>query len=177
MGVIIRITGGATIVFFFFFYVGAQFIGGGKTIFAMFGLSLDWHDFKCYSHSSVHTIYGGFKSVIYTDCVQSLLMISALCIAPLVGLYYISKAPDVFASGIFEAMIKAAEPRYTSLFGGFSGWRAIVFVVSEASWLFGFLGGLPQLNVRFMAIKDERESVLVETLGILWTLLAILERL
>jgi len=169
MGIIIRVAGGATIVFFFFFYLGAQFIGGGKTLFAMFGIEVWVGMILAAIFILPYTIYGGFQSVIYTDCVQSLLMISALCITPLVGLHYISKAPDVFASGIFEAMIKAAEPRYTSLFGGFSGWRAIIFVVSEASWLFGFLGGLPQLNARFMAIKNEQEVRIGRNVGILWT--------
>ena len=35
----IRITGSFTIVFFFFFYIGAQFIGGAKTLENLFGLN------------------------------------------------------------------------------------------------------------------------------------------
>jgi len=34
----IRVVGSFTIVFFFFFYVGAQFLGGGKTLHALFGI-------------------------------------------------------------------------------------------------------------------------------------------
>ncbi len=34
----IRIVGSSTIVFFFFFYVGAQFLGGGKTLENLFGI-------------------------------------------------------------------------------------------------------------------------------------------
>ena len=36
----IRIAGSITIVFFFFFYVGAQFLGGGKTLNNLFGIVL-----------------------------------------------------------------------------------------------------------------------------------------
>lgn len=170
MGTMIRIVGGATIVFFFFFYVGAQFIGGGKTILSMFGIELWIGMILTAVFILPYTIYGGFQSVVYTDCVQSLMMISALCLTPFIGIYYISTSPDVFASGIFEAMTKAAEPRYTSLFGGFTGLRAFIFVLSEGSWLFAFLGGLPQLNVRFMSIKNDREAKIGRNVGVLWTL-------
>lgn len=38
MGKWLRIVGSFTIVFFFFFYVGAQFIGEGKTLENLFGI-------------------------------------------------------------------------------------------------------------------------------------------
>jgi sodium/proline symporter len=34
----VQIVGSLTIVFFFFFYVGAQFLGGGKTLHTMFNI-------------------------------------------------------------------------------------------------------------------------------------------
>ncbi|MZP54703.1 MAG: sodium/proline symporter, partial [Bacteroidales bacterium] len=37
-GRILRIISSLAIVFFFFFYVGAQFLGGGKTLHTLFGL-------------------------------------------------------------------------------------------------------------------------------------------
>lgn len=170
MGTLVRMFGGATIVFFFFFYVGAQFIGGGKTFLSMFGVEL-WVGMTVTALIILpYTIYGGFQSVIYTDCVQALVMICALCVAPVVGLVYIANAPDVFAHSLGEAMAKAADPRYTSLFGGFSGLRALVYVVSEASWMFAFLGGLPQLNVRFMSIKNDDEARIGRNVGLAWTL-------
>ncbi len=170
MGTMIRVIGGVTIVFFFFFYVGAQFIGGGKTILSMFGIELWLGMVLTAIFILPYTIYGGFQSVIYTDCVQSLMMISALCLTPIIGIHFIANAPDVFAHGIHEAMVKAANPRYTSLFGGFTGFRAFIFVVSEASWMFAFLGGLPQLNVRFMAIKSDKEAKIGRNVGVLWTI-------
>lgn len=170
MGTVIRMLGGATIVFFFFFYVGAQFIGGGKTILSMFGINL-WAGMIITALIVLpYTIYGGFQSVIYTDCVQALLMICALCLAPIMGLLYITNSTDVFAHSIGEAMSKAADPRYMSIFGGFSGIKAFIFAISEASWMFAFLGGLPQLNVRFMAIKDDREARIGRNVGVAWTL-------
>lgn len=170
LGTLIRLSGGVTIVFFFFFYVGAQFIGGGKTLFTMFGINIALGMILTAIFILPYTVYGGFQSVIYTDCVQSLMMITALCIAPVLGLHYIANSPDVFAHSLGEAMTKAADPRYTSIFGGFTGLRAFIFVISEASWMFAFLGGLPQLNVRFMAIKDDREARIGRNVGVLWTI-------
>lgn len=170
LGTLIRMFGGATIIFFFFFYVGAQFIGGGKTIFAMFGINIAIGMILTALFILPYTVYGGFQSVIYTDCVQSLMMITALCIAPLIGIYHIAHSPDVFASSLGEAMAKAADPRYTSIWGGFSGFRAFIFALSEGSWMFAFLGGLPQLNVRFMAIKDDHQAKIGRNVGVLWTI-------
>ena len=73
----IRITGSFTIVFFFFFYVGAQFLGGGKTLFTIFGLDPRLGMLVTAAIIVPYTIYGGFRSVVYTDVVQAIVMILA----------------------------------------------------------------------------------------------------
>ncbi|OFY58990.1 MAG: hypothetical protein A2V50_07625 [Bacteroidetes bacterium RBG_19FT_COMBO_42_10] len=85
-GRILRVISSLAIVFFFFFYVGAQFLGGGKTLHTLFGLK------------------------------------------PAIG-----------------GLITAAVIIPYSVYGGFS-------------WFFGYLGGQPQLSVRFMAISDPRQA-------------------
>ncbi len=60
MGKWIRIIGSITIVFFFFFYVGSQFLGGGKTLFTMFGLDPKWGMLITAVIIMPYTIYGGF---------------------------------------------------------------------------------------------------------------------
>ncbi len=167
----IRTLGSLTIVFFFFFYVGAQFLGGGKTLFTMF--HLDPHVGMLVTAAVIipYTVYGGFRSVVYTDVVQALVMITTLVIGPIVGFLALSSRPDVFAHSVTEAL-RLAGPGYSSLTGATSGFALGVTVLGGLSWFFGYLGGQPQLSMRFMAIRDDRNARMGRNIGILWTVIA-----
>ncbi len=53
-----------------------------------------------------YTIYGGFRSVVYTDVVQAFVMIITLIVAPIVGFIYLGNHPELFANSIPEALEK-----------------------------------------------------------------------
>ena len=166
-----------TIVFFFFFYVGAQFLGGGKTLHALFGIKPALGMLITAAIIVPYTIYGGFRSVVYTDVIQAIVMITALIIGPIVGLIFIADNPDIFAQSIPLALSKASEVaktgvEYHSLTGGASGFAAGVMIMAGFSWFFGYLGGQPQLSTRFMAIKNSSEAKKGRNIGIAWTVIA-----
>src|SRR5690606_5539900 len=115
-GKTLRSISSLVIVFFFFFYVGAQFLGGGKTFYILFGLKPVYGVIITAAVIIPYAIYGGFRSVVYMDVIQALLLIITLIAGPIVGIIYIMKTPDVFASGIPQALIKSGET-YTSLTG------------------------------------------------------------
>ncbi len=167
----IRTIGSLTIVFFFFFYVGAQFLGGGKTLFTMFHLKPQIGMLITAAVIIPYTIYGGFRSVVYTDVVQAIVMITTLIIGPLVGIFVLSTRPDVFAHSIPHAL-QLAGPKYTSLSGAASGFALGVTIMGGLSWFFGYLGGQPQLSMRFMAIRDVRQAKIGRNIGIVWTIIA-----
>jgi sodium/proline symporter len=167
----IRIVASSTIVFFFFFYVGAQFLGGGKTLHTMFGLDPTLGMLITALVIVPYTVYGGFRSVVYTDVIQAVVMLTALVVGPLVGLATIASSPEVFAGSLPEAL-EAAGPAYSSLTGGAEGFAAGIVLVGGLSWFFGYLGGQPQLSMRFMAIRDSRQAKQGRNIGIGWTLLA-----
>ncbi len=167
----IRMVSSLTIVFFFFFYVGAQFLGGGKTLFTMFHLKPQWGMLITAAVIVPYTIYGGFRSVVYTDVVQAIVMITTLIIGPVVGVMVLSSRPDVFAHTIPQAL-RLAGPQYHSLVGAASGFGLGVTVMGGLSWFFGYLGGQPQLSMRFMAIRDVRQAKIARNIGILWTIIA-----
>jgi sodium/proline symporter len=169
----IRVISSLTIVFFFFFYVGAQFLGGGKTLFTLFGIAPKWGMLITALIIIPYTIYGGFLSVIYTDCVQAILMIITLIVAPIVGLIVIAKTPNLFAHSISQAL-SSAGPNYLSLTGAASGFGAGLLIMAGFSWFFGYLGGQPQLSIRFMAIKNMAQAKKARNIGIAWTLIAYL---
>ena len=81
-GKTLRTISSLAIVFFFFFYVGAQFLGGGKTFFILFGLKPALGGIITAAIIIPYTIYGGFRSVVYTDVIQAVLMIITLVAGP-----------------------------------------------------------------------------------------------
>jgi sodium/proline symporter len=160
-----------TIVFFFFFYVGSQFLGGGKTLHSMFGLDPRLGMLLTALIIVPYTVYGGFRSVVYTDAVQAIVMITALVAGPIVGIIMVSGEPGLFAQSIPQALSKAG-PEYSSLTGTVSGFAAGVVIMGGLSWFFGYLGGQPQLCMRFMAIEDRRQAFKGCRIGIIWTIFA-----
>jgi len=192
----IRIVGSLTIVFFFFFYVGAQFLGGGKTLENLFGINRNIGMLIVVLLVVPYTIYGGFRSVTYTDVIQAIVMIITLIVAPIAGIIYIKNQPDgvLYASSISEALSKAGES-YNTLVGGASvvegsglynflmsifpnslnlvkGVGAGMIIASAFSWFFGYLGGQPQLSMRFMAISDTKNAKQARNIGVAWTIIA-----
>ncbi|MDX9929049.1 MAG: sodium/proline symporter [Bacteroidales bacterium] len=167
----LRLVSSFAIVFFFFFYVGAQFLGGGKTLHTLFGLE-PWLGVLITAAVIVpYTIYGGFRSVVYTDVIQAIIMIIALVVTPIVGIIYVMKEPGTFAPGIGEAL-RTAGDSYVSLKGTASGFGAGLIIAGGFSWFFGYLGGQPQLSMRFMAISNPRQARKGRNISIAWTIIA-----
>ena len=167
----IRIVGSLTIVFFFFFYVGAQFLGGGKTLHTMFDIDARLGMFITAAIIVPYTIYGGFRSVVYTDVIQAIVMIITLVIGPIAGIVYLANHPEIFAQSI-PAALESAGDSYTSLTGATKGFGAGLIIAGGFSWFFGYLGGQPQLSMRFMAIRDSKQAKKARNIGIAWTIIA-----
>ncbi|MGE5342970.1 MAG: sodium/proline symporter [Candidatus Omnitrophota bacterium] len=171
VGSAIRTVGSCVIVFFFFFYVGAQFLGGGKTLFTLMKIDPQWGMLITAVVIIPYTIYGGFRSVVYTDVIQAILMIATLVIGPIAGILYLAKHPELYAQSITQALTKAGGG-YHSFTNAATGFGIGVVIIGGASWFFGYLGGQPQLSMRFMAIKDARNARQGRNIGIAWTVLA-----
>ncbi len=118
-----------------------------------------------------YTIYGGFRSVVYTDVIQAIIMIITLIVCPIAGIIYIKNHPELYAQSISMALTKAGES-YASLTGAAKGFSAGLIIMTGFSWFFGYLGGQPQLSTRFMAIKNINQAKLGRNIGILWTIIA-----
>lgn len=171
MGKWIRFVSSSTIVFFFFLYVGAQFIGGGKTLHTMFNIDPQWGMLLTAIIIIPYAIYGGFQSVVYTDVVQAIIMIFTLVAGPIAGFIYLSNHPEVYSQSIIGAL-QNASPSHASLFNGLNGVAAGMFLVGGFSWFFGYLGGMPQLSMRFMAISDPKQAKIARNVGVTWTVIA-----
>ena len=56
--------------------------------------------------------------------------------------------------------------------GGAIGFSLGLLLFNNFAWFFGFLGGQPQLSVRFMALRNKKEARTGSIVAISWTLLA-----
>jgi sodium/proline symporter len=115
----------------------------------------------------LYAILGGFFSVVWTDVIQALLMIITLVVTPIVALFAISR------SGLsITNALAAAGGGVNSWVGGTIGFSVGVLIVNNFSWFFGYLGGQPQLDARWMAMKSDRDVKIGAGIAIVWTLLA-----
>lgn len=167
----LRLVSSMAIIFFFFFYVGAQFLGGGKTLFTLFGLKPGLGVLITAAIIIPYTVYGGFRSVVYTDVIQAILMIITLILGPVIGIIYIANTPGLFASNLTDALVKSGDT-YISLTGAAKGFGAGLLITGGFSWFFGYLGGQPQLSLRFMAISDPKQAKKGRNIGVIWTIFA-----
>ncbi len=155
------------IVFFFIFYVGAQFAGAGKTIFKTFGFDATWGMIISAVVILIYATIGGFVSIVAVDTFQSILMITTLVVTPIIIII------KILTGGIdIGAALSSAAPGYTSLTGGLTGFAAGILIFNNLAWFFGYLGGQPQLNARFMGMKDERNVKMGRNIAVTWTVLA-----
>lgn len=163
----IRVLSTTIIVFFFVFYVGAQFAGAGKTIFQTFGLDPLWGMVLSAAVILAYATFGGFISVVAVDTFQSILMLTTLIVAPVLILVKVLDSPV----GLSQAFA-AAGPGFGSLTGGMAGFGAGLMIFNNLAWFFGYLGGQPQLNARFMGMKDERNVRSGRNIAVVWTVIA-----
>jgi sodium/proline symporter len=163
----IRVLSTIIIVFFFVFYVGAQFAGAGKTIFQTFGLDPLWGQLIAAAVILAYATVGGFISVVAVDTLQSILMIITLIVTPVIMLILIANEP----LSVSEALASSGQG-VDSWTGGLAGFGAGLLILNNFAWFFGYLGGQPQLNARFMGMRDDRNVRIGRNIAVAWTVLA-----
>ena len=152
---------------FFMFYVGAQFAGAGKLFITTFNIDESIGIVLATVVVLAIAYFGGFLSVVWTDMIQSIMMLITLCVIPIIALIYIS-SNDLSIS----TSLVTAGSEFNSWMGGTTGFALGVLFFNNFSWFFGYLGGQPQLSSRFMALKNDREAKQGITVAIIWTVLA-----
>jgi len=164
---LIRWFASIVIACFFTFYIAAQFSGAGKTLQVTFGLDRNTGIILSAVIVIIYATLGGFMSVVWTDVIQSLLMLATLVLLPVIAYY------NIHAQGIsITESLAAAGGNVNSWTQGLTGFALAAMIFSEASWFFGFLGGQPQLASRYMALRNQNDARTGRNVAIIWALLA-----
>ncbi|MEW9675720.1 sodium/proline symporter [Lentibacillus sp. L22] len=164
---LIRWIASILIACFFMFYLGAQLAGAGKLFLTTFDINETVGIILATVVVLATAFFGGFLSVVWTDMVQSIMMLATLCVLPVIALIYIG-THDL---SISQSLVEAGDS-FDSWFGGATGFALGVLFFNNFSWFFGYLGGQPQLSTRFMALKNDKEAKQGISVAIIWTVMA-----
>jgi sodium/proline symporter len=146
---LLRIVAASALAVFVTVYVSAQIDATGQA----FESFLNWNYFVGaivgFLIVLAYSFIGGFVAVVWSDFFQGVLMLLGLVALPIVAYFN-------YEGNLFENL-KLIDPSLLSLWGnGGFNWINLASVIALLSIGLGFLGA-PQVFVRFMSVKNEKE--------------------
>jgi SSS family transporter len=153
-------------VIFVTIYVSAQIDATGKAFNTFLGWNYYTGALVGFTVVLTYITSGGFLAVAWSDVFQGALMFLGLVFLPVVA---IASAGGL---GAVTDGLRAADPSLLSLAGS-DGWTAVSIAGAIGLSLIGlgFLGS-PQIFVRFIAMRSEKEIAKGTAVALIWTLLA-----
>jgi SSS family solute:Na+ symporter len=158
----VQVAGGSLILLAMPLYTAAVLIGGARIMEGLMGMDYNLSVILLTVIVGAYVIMGGLKGVMYTDALQGLLMFGGMLT---LMIFAIAKAGGLGAAHAKLAEMSALIPEAVQK-GGIVGWTQLPRTGSPIWWtLFSSLvlgvgiGVLaqPQLVVRFMTVKSDRE--------------------
>ena len=134
-----------------------------------------------------YTFLGGFSAVCWTDFFQSLLILGALFLVPIIALFtfngnfqalgfsdkaiesinaYNALQTDPAKQLILADTVKASVDNYWSI-------GSPVEIINGLAWGIGYFG-MPHIIIRFMSLKSDKELKKSSKIGISWTVLTLI---
>lgn len=160
---VLRVVSGVIILVFFTFYVSSGMVAGGVFFESSFNSSYVLGMILVAGVTIAYTLFGGFMGATYTDVAQGLLMLVALIVVPVIGLF------QVGGFGGMVDSIRAVDPAMLNFVAGGS----VLAIISAAAWGLGYFGQ-PHIIVRFMAMRSSRDAATGRRIGIGWMILTVL---
>ena len=174
------------ILVFFTVYAASCFVTCGKLFSTLFGIDYVQMMIVGAIFIVVYTFLGGFLAESVSDFVQAIVMVISLCI--IVGAGVIS------AGGLDAVMQNAGKiPGFVEFFGiaqpqvvegvqqlgsageplfGDKGVYGIITIISTMAWGLGYFG-MPQVLLRFMAIRDAKELTKSRRIATVWVVISL----
>ena len=174
------------ILIFFTVYAASCFVTCGKLFSTLFGLDYKVMMILGAVFVLVYTILGGFLAESASDVMQAIVMIGALSVIVVIS---------VFKAGGIDAVAENAQsiPGFFEFFGlaspslseageqivengapvfGESSKYGFLTVVSTMAWGLGYFG-MPQVLLRFMAIRKESELKMSRRIAMVWVVVSL----
>ena len=174
------------ILIFFTVYAGSCFVTCGKLFSTLFGLDYKLMMAVGAAFVLLYTILGGFLAESASDFMQSIVMIVALTVIVIVSIvtaggigavienannipgffeFFGIASPAVDANGV-QTVVDGA-PQFNA-----AGSYSILAVCSCLAWGLGYFG-MPQVLLRFMAIRSEKELKPSRRIAMVWVIISL----
>ena len=182
---IIMMVASLMILVFFTVYAASCFVTCGKLFSTLFEIEYVWMMIAGAAFVIIYTIIGGFLAESASDFLQAIVMIVALVVVVVLGVNA--------AGGFKEVMNNANEiPGFMEFFGiatpqmadgaqqivngvpqfGAAGVYAPLTIMSTMAWGLGYFG-MPQVLLRFMAIRRPEELKKSRRIATIWVVIAL----
>ncbi|CAI8175310.1 MAG: High-affinity proline transporter PutP [Polaribacter sp. SA4-10] len=161
----LRIISATTLVIFVVIYVASQMDVTGIAFESMLNIDYKIGALVGFIIVLIYIFIGGFVAAVWSDMFQGILMFFGLVLLPIVVWFSMDHG-----SGVTDSL-NAIDPTLTQIMGRSNDWLMNLFTILGFSMIgLGFLGS-PQVYVRFMSIKSEREIDKGKWVALLFTLL------
>ena len=161
----LRIISATTLVIFVVIYVASQMDVPGIAFESMLNIDYKIGALVGFIIVLIYIFIGGFVAAVWSDMFQGILMFFGLVLLPIVVWFSMDHG-----SGVTDSL-NAIDPTLTQIMGRSNDWLMNLFTILGFSMIgLGFLGS-PQVYVRFMSIKSEREIDKGKWVALLFTLL------
>ncbi len=147
-------------------FVSAQIDATGKAFESFLGWDYTFGAVVGFAVVMAYVTAGGFVAVVWSDIFQGALMVAGLALLPIVALISVGgvRALNERLLAIDAGLLSPLGAEGATLAGVFS-------VIGLAGIGLGFLGS-PQIFVRFLALRSEREIAPGAVVAIVWTVIA-----
>ena len=161
----LRIISAATLVVFVVIYVASQMDVTGIAFESMLNIDYRIGALIGFVIVLIYIFVGGFVAAVWSDMFQGILMFFGLVLLPIVVWFSMDHG-----AGISEGL-NAIDPTLTQIMGRSDDGLMNLFTILGFSMIgLGFLGS-PQVYVRFMSIKSEKEIDKGKWIALIFTLL------
>ena len=161
----VRIVAAFALSVFVTIYVSAQIDATGKAFETFLGWDYFVGAIVGFAVVMAYVVSGGFLAVVWSDVFQGMLMCAGLVLLPAAAFLLLPDGPGLTAT------LAAIDPKLVSWNGGDDSIVGLFGILSLALIGLGFLGS-PQIFVRFLALRDEKEITRGMGVAITWTVLA-----
>ena len=161
----LRIIAASVLVIFVVIYVASQIDVTGKAFHSMLGIDYRLGALIGFVIVLAYIFFGGFVAAVWSDLFQGLLMFFGLILLPIVVWFSMDHGAGI-TSGL-----NAIDPTLTQIMGRSDDiWMNLFTILGFSMIGLGFLGS-PQVYVRFMSIKSEKEIDKGKWVAVFFTLL------
>ncbi|MCP4699665.1 MAG: sodium/proline symporter PutP [Gammaproteobacteria bacterium] len=164
---VLRLVSSLFIIIFFLFYTSAGLVAAGKLFSTVFGISYISAVSIGVLSIILYTVLGGFLAVSWTDLVQSLMMLFAILLVPIIAAMELGGWAEVTGA------MQTSNPGLLDAFTGADGSPlSSIYILSLMAWGLGYFGQ-PHILARFMAIQSPQKIPRARLIAMGWVTLSL----